>query len=77
MKNNFPIWFVYKILKGEKEKVDNMKNTDKNNHIVQTDAKFESKDKHHFFLLPHRGGKGLPLSKPLKINLEILLPNTV
>ena len=54
-----------------------MKNADRNNHTVQTDAKFESKDKRHFLLLPHQGQKGLDLTKSLKRNLKRILPNTV
>ena len=32
MKNNFPIWVVKKILKEEKEKMDNRNNADKNEY---------------------------------------------
>ena len=52
MKNNFPIWVVKKILKGQKEKIDNRNTADKNKHTIQTDVKFESKDKSHLLLLP-------------------------
>ena len=63
MKNNFPIWVVKKILKEEKEKIDNRNNTDKNKHTIQTDVKFESKDKSHLLLLLYQGEKMLPLNK--------------
>ena len=43
MKNKFPIWVVMKILKEEKENIDNRNNADKNKHTIQTDVKFESK----------------------------------
>ena len=55
MKNNFPIWVVKKILKEEKEKIDNRNNADKNKQTIQTDVKFESKDKSHLLLLPYQG----------------------
>ena len=45
MNNNFTIWFAKKILKEEKEKIDNRNNADKNKHTIPTDAKFKSKDK--------------------------------
>ena len=45
MKNNFPIQVVKKILKEEKEKMGNRNNADENKHAIQTDAKFESKNK--------------------------------
>ena len=77
MKNNFPIWVVKKILKEEKEKIDNRNNADKNKHTIQTDVKFESKDKSHSLLLPYQGEKGLHLTKSLKRNLKSLLPSTV
>ena len=77
MKNNFPIWVVKKILKEEKEKIDNRNNADKNKHTIQTDVKFESKDKSHLLLLPYQGEKGLHLTKSLKRNLKSLLQNTV
>ena len=77
MKNNFHIWVVKKILKKEKEKTDNRNNADKNRHIIQTDVKFESKDKSHLLLLPYQGEKGLHLTKSLKRNLKSLLPSTV
>ena len=77
MKNNFPIWVVKKILKEEKEKIDNRNNADKNKHTIQTDVKFESKDKSHLLLLPYQGEKGLHLKKLLKRNLKSLLPSTV
>ena len=35
MKNNFPIWVVKKILKEEKEKIDNKNNADKNKRIFK------------------------------------------
>ena len=63
MKNNFPIWVVKKILKEEKEKIDNRNNADKNKHTIQTDVKFESKDKSHLLLLLYQGEKMLPLNK--------------
>ena len=53
MKKNFPIWVVKKILKEEKKNIDNRNNADKNKHTIQTDVKFESKDKSHLFLLPY------------------------
>ena len=77
MKNNFPIWVVKKILKEEKEKIDNRNNADKNKHTIQTDVKFESKDKSHLLLLPYQGEKGLHLTKSLKKNLKSLLPSIV
>ena len=77
MKNNFPIWVVKKILKEEKEKIDNRNNADKNKHTIQTDVKFESKDKSHLLLLPYQGEKGLHLTKSLKRNLKSLLSSTV
>ena len=52
MKNNFPIWVVKKILKEEKERIDNRNNADKSKHTVQTDARFERKDKNYLLLLP-------------------------
>ena len=52
MKNNFSIWVAQNFFKEEQEKVDNRKHAHKNNHTVLTDAKVESKDKSHFFLLP-------------------------
>ena len=45
MNNNFTIWFAKKILKEEKEKIDNRNNAEKNKHTIPTDAKFKSKDK--------------------------------
>ena len=78
MKNNFSIWVVKKILKEEKEKIDNNRNNaDKNKHTIQTDLKFESKDKIHLLLLPYQGEKSLHLTKSLKINLKSLFPSTV
>ena len=77
MKNNFPVWVVKKILKKEKEKIDNRNNADKNKHTIQADVKFESKDESHLFLLPYQGEKGLHLTKSLKRNLKSLLPSTV
>ena len=52
IKNNFPIWVVKKILKEKNEKTDNRNNADKNKHTIQTDVKFESKDKSPLRLLP-------------------------
>ena len=52
MKKNFPIWVVKEILKEEKDKIDNRNNADKNKHTIQTDVKFESKEKCHLLLLP-------------------------
>ena len=52
LKNNFLIWVVKKILNEEKENINNRKNADKNKHTIQTDVKFESKDKSHLLLLP-------------------------
>ena len=63
MKNNFSKRVVKKILKEEKEKIDNRNNTDKNKHTIQTDVKFESKDKSHLLLLLYQGEKMLPLNK--------------
>ena len=77
LKSNFPIWVVKKILKEEKEKIDNRNNADKNKHTIQTDVKFESKDKSHLLLLPYQGEQGLHLTKSLKRNLKSLLPSTV
>ena len=77
MKNNFPIRVVKKILNEEKQKIDNKNNADKNKHTIQTDVKFESKDKSHLLLLPYQGEKGLHLTKSLKRNLKSLLPSTV
>ena len=77
MKNNFSIWVVKKILKEEKEKIDNKNNADKNKHTIQTDAKFESRDKYHLLLLPYQGEKSLHLTKSLKRNLKNFLPSTV
>ena len=74
MKNNFPIWVVKTILKEEKEKMDNRNNADKNEHAIQADAKFESKDKSHLLLLPYQGEKGLHLTKSVKRHLKSLLP---
>ena len=54
-----------------------MKNADKNNHTVQTDARFESKNKSHLFLLSYQNGKGLQLTNLLKRNLKRILPSTV
>ena len=77
MKSNFPIWVVKKILKKEKEKIDNRNNADKNEHIIQADVKFQSKYKSHLLLLPCQGEKGLHLTRSLKRNLKSLLPSTV
>ena len=52
LKNNFLIWVVKKILNEEKEKINTRKNADKNMYTIQTDVKFESKDKSHLLLLP-------------------------
>ena len=76
MRNNFPIWVVKKILKEEKEKIDK-NNADKNKRTIQSDVKFESKDKSHLLLLPYQGEKGLHLTKSLKKNLKSLLPSIV
>ena len=46
-------------------------------HTIQTDVKFESKDKSRLLLLPHQGEKGLLLTKSLKRNLKRLLPSTI
>ena len=70
MKNNFPIWVVKKILKEEKEKIDNRNNADKNKHTIQTDVKFKSKVKSHLLLSPYQREKGLHLTKSLKQNLK-------
>ena len=77
MKDNFPIWVVKKIFKEEKEKVDDMKTADKNNPTVQTDAKFERKDKSYLLLLSYQGEKTLYLTKSWKKNLKRILPSTV
>ena len=66
-----------KILKQEKDKIDNRNNAGKNKLTIQTDVKFESKDKSHLLLLPYQGEKGLQLTKSLKRNLKILLSSTV
>ena len=66
MKHNFPIWVVKKVLKEEKEKIDDKNNADKNKHTFQTNVKFESKDKSHLLLLLYQGEKGLHLTKSLK-----------
>ena len=76
-KNNFPIWVVKEILKEEKEKIDNRNNVDKNKQTIQTDVKFECKDKSHLLLLHYQGEKGLHLTKSLKRNLKNLLLCTV
>ena len=60
MKNNFPTWVVKKILKKEKEKINNRNNADKNKHTIQ------------MLLLPSQGEKGLHLTKSLKRNLKRL-----
>ena len=77
MKNNFPIWVFKKILKEEKEKMDNRNNADKNKHTIPTDVKFENKDKSNLLLLLYQGKKGLHLTKSFKRNLKSLLPSTV
>ena len=46
----------------------NRNNADKNEHTIQADVKFESKDKSHLLLLPYQGEKGLHLAKSLKKN---------
>ena len=74
---HFPICVVKKILKEEKEKIDNRNIADKNKHTIQTDVKFESKHKSHLLLLPYQGEKGLHLIKLLKRNLKSLLHSTV
>ena len=70
IKNNFTIWVVNKILKEEKEKIDNRNNADKNKHTIETDVKLESKDKSHLLLSPYQDQKALQLKKSLKINLS-------
>ena len=77
MKNTFPIWVFKKILKEEKEKMDNRNNADKNKHTIPTDVKFENKDKSNLLLLLYQGKKGLHLTKSFKRNLKSLLPSTV
>ena len=93
MKNNFPIWIVKKILKQEKEKIDNRNKADKNKHTVHTDEKFESKGKNHLLMLPVRTdakfaskGKSYLLMLPYqsekglhltKLLKKSLLPSTV
>ena len=72
-----PIWIVKKILKEEKEKIDNRNHADKNKLATQTDVKLESKDKSHLLLLPYQREKGLHLTKSLKRNLKRLVPSTV
>ena len=57
--------------------MDNRNNADKNEHTIQADVKFQSKDKSHLLLLPYQGEKGLHLTKSLKRNLKSLLPSTV
>ena len=69
MKNNFLIWVVKKILKEEKERIDQRINPGKNKHTIQIDTKFESKDKSQWPLVPYQGEKGKPLKS--------LLPSTV
>ena len=49
--------------KGRKREVDKRNNADKNKHTIQTDVKFESKDKSHLLLLLYQGEKMLPLNK--------------
>ena len=71
------VWVVKKILKKEKEKIDNRNNADKNKHTIQTDVKFESKDKSYLLLLPYQEEKGLRLTKSLTRNLKRFLPSTV
>ena len=77
MKNNFPIQVAKKILKEEKEKMDNRNNADENKHAIQTDAKFESKDKSHLLVLPYQGEKDSHLTKSLQRSLKSILPSTV
>ena len=43
----------------KKEKMDNRNNADKNEHTIQADVKFQSKDKGHFLVLRCQGEKGL------------------
>ena len=50
---------VKKVPKEEKKKMDNRNNADKNEHTIQADVKFQSKDKNHLLLLPCQGEKGL------------------
>ena len=57
--------------------VHNMKNVDKSNPTVQTDAKLERKDKSHLLLLSYQGEKGFHLTKSLKRTLRRILPSTV
>ena len=54
-----------------------MKNADKNNHTVETDVKFERKDKSHLLLLSYQSEKSLQITKSLKRNLKRLSPCTV
>ena len=93
MKNNFPIWIVKKILKQEKEKIDNRNKADKNKHTVHTDEKFESKGTNHLLMLSVRTdakfaskGKSYLLMLPYqgekglhltKLLKKSLLPSTV
>ena len=57
--------------------MDNRDNAEKIKHTIQTDVKFESKDKSHLLLLPYQREKGLHLIKLLKRNLKSLLHSTV
>ena len=77
MKNNFSIWVVKKIVKEEKEKIDNRNSADKNKHTIQADVKFEDKDKSHLLLLPYQGEKSSHFAKLLKRNLKSLLHSKV
>ena len=49
--------------------MDNRNNADENKHAIQTDAKFESKDKSHLLVLPYQGEKDSLLKS--------ILPSTV
>ena len=77
MKNNFSLWVVKKIVKEEKEKIDNRNSADKNKHTIQADVKFEDKDKSHLLLLPYQGEKSSHFAKLLKRNLKSLLHSKV
>ena len=55
----------------------NRNNADKNEHTIQADVKFQSKDKGHFLVLRCQGEKGLHWTRSLKRNLKSLLPSTV
>ena len=53
----------------KKEKMDNRNNADKNEHTIQADVKFESKDKSHLLLLPYQGEK-LALNKVVEKKIK-------